>query len=322
MFAKSVWACVTAALFLSSQGIPALGASVEHMKVAVGQRGAWDSGVSEIGQRAGIFKKHGIELEILYTQGSGETTQAVLSGSVDIGVSVGTSGAMAAYSKGAPIRVIGAVITGATDLYWYVPENSPIKDFADMNGKTIAYSTNGSSTQAVVNALIAEKGIKAKPTATGSPASTLTQVMSGQIDIGWGSPPLGLDLMDQKKIRVVATGNDTSLKDQTPRILATTANVLKTRGDALAAYMDAYRETVRYMATDDGALKIYADWLDISPALAQRSRDDFFPKGAIDPDKIVGLDKIMADAVAFKYMPAPLTQQQLADLILIPMKKK
>ena len=319
MFRIRLWACVTVALLLSTH---AQAASVEHVKVAVGQRGAWDSGVSEIGQRAGIFRKHGLELEILYTQGSGETTQAVLSGSVDIGVSVGTSAAMAAYVKGAPIRVIGAVITGATDLYWYVPENSAVKTFADMAGKTIAYSTNGSSTQAVVNALIAEKGIKAKPTATGSPASTLTQVMSGQIDIGWGSPPLGLDLMDQKKIRVVASGNDTSLKDQTPRVLATTANVLKTRGDAIAAYMDAYRETVRFMASDDEALKIYSEWNGISPALAKRSRDEFFPKGAIDPDKIVGLDKIMADAVAFKYMAGPLTQEQLSGLFLVPLRKK
>ena len=33
----------------------------------------------ELGQQAGIFKKHGLVLEILYTQGGGETQQAVIS---------------------------------------------------------------------------------------------------------------------------------------------------------------------------------------------------------------------------------------------------
>jgi NitT/TauT family transport system substrate-binding protein len=296
--------------------------AAEQLKVAVGQRGAWDSGVSEIGQRAGIFNKHGLELDIVYTQGSGETSQAVLSGSVDVGVSVGMAGAISAYAKGAPIRVIGAVITGAADLFWYVRADSPINTLSDGDGKTLAYSTSGSSTQVVVNAFIAEKGIKAKPTATGGPPGTLTMVMSGQIDIGWGLPPVGLDLIDQKKIRVIASGNDTSLKDQTPRVLATTAAVLKNRGDAIRRYMDAYRETVRFMNNDDAALKIFSDWVGISPAIARRSRDDFYPKGAIDPDKIVGLDQIMRDAVAFKYISDPLTQQQLSELIQIPPPSK
>ena len=38
-----------------------------------------------------------------------------------------------------------------------------------------------------------------KPTATGSPANTLTAVMSGQIDIGWSSPPLGVEDLEQGK---------------------------------------------------------------------------------------------------------------------------
>ena len=90
----------------------------DTLKLAVGQRGNWDTSVSELGQRAGIFKKHGLELEIVYTQGAGETQQAVISGSVDIGVAVGIMGVLSSYSKGAPVRIIGAEATGAAD-YWY-----------------------------------------------------------------------------------------------------------------------------------------------------------------------------------------------------------
>src|SRR5437879_9678514 len=45
---------------------PALAQDV--LKVAVPQRGAWDAGLAELGQRGGIFKKHGLTLEVLYTQ--------------------------------------------------------------------------------------------------------------------------------------------------------------------------------------------------------------------------------------------------------------
>src|SRR6476659_2541358 len=91
-----------------------------NVKSAVGQRGNWDTSVSEIGQRAGIFKKHGLVLEMVYTQGAGETQQAVISGSVDLGIAAGVMGVMSAFSKGAHVRIISAEKNGANDLYWYV----------------------------------------------------------------------------------------------------------------------------------------------------------------------------------------------------------
>ena len=309
---------LSAQMMASSVALAQDGAKLDTLKLAVGQRGNWDSSVSEIGQRAGIFKKHGLNLEILYTQGSGETQQTVIGGSVDVGVAIGILGAIGAYSKGAPVRIIGAESNGAPDLFWYVRADSPIKNISDTDGKTIAYSTNGSSTHGVVKAFISEKGTKAKPVSTGSPSSTLTQVMSGQVDIGWSAPPFGLNLLDEKKIRLLATGNDTSFKDQTVRIVATNVNTLTNRKDAIDRYMKAYKETVNFMYTDPKAIEIYSDWLKISPALAKRARDDFFPRSAVEPDKIVGLDKIVEDAVAFKYSAKPLTKQQLDELIQIP----
>ena len=110
---------------------------------------------SHLGAKAGIFEKHNIELELTYTSGSGETLQPVISGSVDLGFAVGTLGAMAAYSKGAPVRIIGAQATGAAD-YWYAKASSPIKTLKDTNDKTIAFSTRGSSTNSIVLAFIKE----------------------------------------------------------------------------------------------------------------------------------------------------------------------
>jgi NitT/TauT family transport system substrate-binding protein len=312
--------CITFVGLVSS---PCSSSAAELVKVAVGQRGNWTSSVSDIGLRAGIFQKHGIDLEIFYTQGSGETQQAVISGAADIGISMGTIGAIGAFSKGAPVRIIAAEIKGGADLYWYVRSDSPIKNISDAAGKTVAYSTSGSSTQGVVNAFNSENSWKLVPVATGNPPATLTQVMSGQVDIGWGAPPFGIDLIDQKKIRVVATGNDTSFKDQTLRVVGSNANTLQQRPEAVRRYMDAYRETQEFMYTDNAALKIFADWLGISPELARRSRDDYFPRDAVFPDRILGIDKIMEDAVRYKFATAPLNAEQVKELIQIqqPMAK-
>ena len=313
---EHVFACLVAALAVS---VATPAAAQETLKLAVGQRGLWDTAVSDLGQRAGIFKKHGLTLELLYTQGAGETQQAVIAGSVDIGASVGVMGVLSAFSKGAPIRVLGAEMTGAGDLFWYVKAGSPIKSLKDVGeGKTIAYSTVGSSTHGVVTAFIKQYDLKARPVATGSPPTTLTQVMSDQIDVGWSAPPTGLDLLDQGRIRILATGNDTLFKDQTVRLLITNVQTLQTRKAAIDRYIKAYRETVDWMHDDPAALKVYADFNGISEAAAKRIRDGFFTKDAISPDRIIGLDVAVKDAVALKFTASELTKAQLAELIQIP----
>src|SRR3979409_883267 len=112
----------------------------DALKLAVGARGVGETFVAELGQNAGIFRKHGLTLEILYTQGGGETQQAVISNSVDIGVGGGTTGVMGAFAKGQPGRASANPTTGGDDLFWYVPASSPIKTLQDAAGKTIAYS--------------------------------------------------------------------------------------------------------------------------------------------------------------------------------------
>src|SRR3974377_642351 len=101
------------------------------IKLTIGQRGNWDTAISQLGTKAGIFKKNGIELEMVYTSGSGETLQPVIGGAVDLGIAGGTLGAIAAYAKGAPVRIIGAQATGAAD-YWYAKATSPVKKLTDL----------------------------------------------------------------------------------------------------------------------------------------------------------------------------------------------
>ena len=288
------------------------------VKMTIGQRGNWDTAVPHLGEKAGIFKKHGITMEMVYTRGSGETVQPVISANVDLGLAVGTLGAIGYYSKGAPIRIVAAQATGAAD-YWYAkdPAIKSLKDPAQSKGRSIAYSTNGSSTDSMVKAFIKEWKLEVKPIATGGPPATLTNVMSGQVDIGWASPPFGLKEMDEGKIHLVARGGDTQIvKGQTIRTIIANADTLKTRLDVIRRFMQAYRETIDYMYSDNPQVMTdYAEFAKITPAMAKRVRDEFFPKSLLQMTEIKGLDQLLIDAVELKYAAKPLTKEQVADLI-------
>jgi NitT/TauT family transport system substrate-binding protein len=305
--------CWLVALAVATIGTTAM--AEDTLKLAIGQRGNWENAPPELGQKAGFFKKHGLVLELLYTQGAGETLQAVISGSVDLGIGVGTAGVLGAYAKGAPVRAIANSMTGADDLFWYVPAASPIKSIKDAGGKTIAYSTTGSSTNLAVLAFIREFGVQAKPVATGSPASTFTQTMSGQVDIGWSSPPFGVEALQQGRIRIVVRLSDVpAFRNQTVRLMIANTATAEQRRDAIDRYLQAYRETLDWMYSDPAALKAYAEWVNIPETLAKDVRDQFFPKENLRLDRLSGLDAAMADAVSLKFLPAPLTKQQQDEL--------
>lgn len=311
------------ALALAALGtVPA--SAEDTLKLVIGQINNWENQAPTLGQDAGIFKKHGLVLENTGTQGAGETIQAVISGSADIGAGVGAAGVMRAFSKGAPVRILAPAFTGTGDLFWYVKSDSKIKSLKDATpDNTIAYSTNGSSSNNIVVAFVSELGAKAKPTATGGPAATLTAVMSGQVDIGWAAPPFGLQEIKEGKIRIVAHGSDVpSLRGQTVRTLIVNANSLKTKHDAIMRFMDAYRESVDWMYSDPKAVEMYSAKIHRPVDLLKDSMAKFQPKAALQTDKFADLDGAIADAVKLKFLEKPLTKEQIAELLQIPPRKK
>jgi NitT/TauT family transport system substrate-binding protein len=201
-----------------------------------------------------------------------------------------------------------------------VRADSPIKRLEDASDRTtMAYSASGSSSHNVVLAFLQELGLKAMPTATGTQPATLTQVMSGQIDIGWGAPPFGLKELADGKIRIIANGNDVpSLRTQTVRVDMVNANVLKDRKDALMRFVRAYRETLDWMFTSPDAVKLYAEQMKVPVELAAMTRDKFQTREAMRNDRLSDLDAVMADAVTLKYLDQPLSKGQLDELIQIP----
>jgi len=305
-----------AAFALALAATQALG---EPLKIASPQRGSWEGAVPELGQQQGIFKKHGLELDILFTAGGGETLQAVISGAVDIGLSAGTLAILGAFQKGAPLRIIGASSTGARELFWYVVADSPLQSMREANDKTIAYSTTGSSTNIAVLRFIDEYKLKAKPVATGDVTATITQVMTRQVDVGWSVAPFNLKPLEEGKIRMIARASDlATIRGQTIRVQIANVNALTQKKDLVERFIKAYRETLDWMYASPEALEKYLKFSGFAEDVVKRTLKDFIPKESLQTEQVLGLDEAMQDAVRFKYLSGPLTPQQVRDLIQIP----
>jgi len=314
----SATALVLAVVLGSAAGL-ATARAEDILRVAVAQRGQWDTAITELGERWGIFKKRGIAVEILYTQGGPEAHQAVISGSMDIACGGGIESAIGAYAKGAPVRIIGNAMIGSPDTYWFVPANSPIKSLNDAAGKTISYSQNGSSSHTALIALLDQYKIAAKPVSTGGHPATLTMTMTGQIDIGRGAAPFGLELVDEGKIRIIARGSEIRARaDQTVRICMANAQAMDRRHDAVTRFMQGYRDTIDWMYADPAAMRLYEVFSNVPNELMARVRDEYFPKSALWPDDIRGLDLVLSDALKNKFLARALTATEIKEMVEIP----
>ena len=295
----------------------------DQLKIAVGGRGIGETFVTEVGYKAGLFKPHNLALDIFYTDGGGETQQAVISNSAQVGIASGFLGAIGVFAKGAPVRIIGGSYTGGSQVFWYVPADSPIRTPQDLAGKTVAYSNNGSSTHAGALALQKHYKLDFRPVPTGNAAATMTATMSGQVDVGWAGAPFGVAELEAGKTRLIMKSSDAPDFDkQTPRVLIANATELKARPDVFVRFMRGYRDALAWVYSTPEGLMAYAAFAKLSPATAKRALQAFLPRTAVDPDRISGIEEVMADAVNFKFITAPLTKDELAELIQVPERRQ
>jgi NitT/TauT family transport system substrate-binding protein len=291
-------------------------ATAETLKVAVAQRGFWNSTFIDVGLKQGYFKEAGLDIEILYTEGGASTLTPVIAGSIDIAMTNGILGVVAAYAKGMPVKIISAEATGAAEAFWYARPESGIKRLADTNGKTVAFSSPGSSTNLILLQLVNQAKIAPKLVATGGAPGTLTQVMSGQIDVGWSVPPFVLQQLADGKLVIIARGSDVAaLAEQTIRVNVANADALKHKRDAFVRFVKALSRAIDWAYTDPKAIDNYAEIAKVPRALAQQTRDDFFPKQALQLAEVKGLDVTLKQALEFKYITSPMSVAEAQGML-------
>jgi NitT/TauT family transport system substrate-binding protein len=240
----------------------------------------------------------------------------VIAGSIDIAMTNGTLGAIAAYAKGMPVKIISAEATGAPDAFWYARPESGIKSLADTAGRTIAFSSPGSSTNLILLQLLQQAKVAPEMVATGGAPGTLTQVMSGQIDVGWSVPPFVLQQLADGKLAIIAKGSDAAaIANQTIRVNVANANVLKEKRDAIARFIKVLARSIDWAYSDDRSIDTYSEMAKVPRALAQRTRDEFYPKASLQLAEVKGLDLTLKQALEFKYITAPMTVQDAQGML-------
>jgi NitT/TauT family transport system substrate-binding protein len=290
--------------------------SQDKVRAAIGQRGLWDTHFIPLGIDAGLFKKNGIDVEVTWTRGGAETLQAIITDSADLAISNGILGVIGAAAKGAPVKIVSAQMTGSPDIFWYVKADSPLKSMKDLNGRTMSYSRPGSSTHLMALALAEHAGVKPKFVSAGGLPDTRTQVMSGQIDVGWSSPPFNLDLVNDGKIRIIARGSDIpGVDQQTVRVNAASVKFLKEKRDVARRFMKAYHETIEWVyANPEKAAASYAVFAKVTPDIALQTVKTF-PKASVQGWPVKGLKQNIQEAVENKQLDKPMAEADAEKLL-------
>jgi NitT/TauT family transport system substrate-binding protein len=223
---------------------------------------------------------------------------------------------MGAVAKGAPLVFVGSSLTGSTDLFLYVPQNSPIKSFKDAEGKTIGVTGTGSSSHLAALALLDFHKVNAKTLVAGGIPTIYTNVMSGQIDIGVSSVPFHLSAVEAGIIRVIARAADVpALREQTVRGMVATRATLDKKRPVLTRYVQAYNEARTAMYDDPRALAWYGESHGLSAEQMRRALSAYLPREATETGVAKGIELSIEQARQFKFVPADFSAQQLAGHI-------
>jgi NitT/TauT family transport system substrate-binding protein len=307
---------VLAVLAAATASTQSFAQTPDKLKVAISQRGFWDSSFLEFAQKEGFLKEANLDVEFFYTEGGGQTLQVINAGSVDVAMSNGLLGTIGAFSKGAPIRVVSAQMTGAHELFWYVKSDSKIRSLKDAtDSNTIAFSAPGSSSNLILLSLLKQAGSKAKPTGTGGLPGTLTSVMTGQIDIGWAVPPFALRELQEKKIVIIARAREaTELANQTIRVNIVNVEALKTKRAAITRLMQVYDRAIKWAYANPKSIDYFAESAKVPRDIAKQSVDEFFPQPALQVGEIRGLEMTLRDALQYKFINAAMTPKDVEPL--------
>ena len=109
-----------------------------------------------VGDKLGIFEKHGLKVKIADFTGGSKLIQAMTAGSIDIGLAAGPL--MALTIKGAPVIAVCENAAPIPFIGIAVPWDSPVRTVDQLKGKKIGFSSTGSLTDWLTQELARSRG--------------------------------------------------------------------------------------------------------------------------------------------------------------------
>lgn len=310
----------------SAPGVSSDG-SEDALRLSLTHQVVFDVAVPDaVAQDQGLYEDAGADVQEdrIYPDGSGDAVQALVSGSADIAIGVAFPAALSAIQQGAPVRIVAAEYQGYGDVTYYVPGDSPIRSLDDTAGASVASSGPGSTTDLLGQEL--RKQIKGSGgdapniEALGSPPDIFTAVRTGQVDVGWTTPPFFFEDFADGSMRQIGTGNDIdALAGTTARVTLARQDIVEDRPEDLTKFFDAYQSAIDFIyGNPDKTLQIWkkASDLDTSTELLEQAMKSY-PEESLDLDSIVGLDVLLQEAYALGYLEEPLSEDDVTAAVSI-----
>ena len=165
----------------------------------------------EVARAGGYFKKHGLDVELVYTRGGSAAMQALVGGAVDY-AATSLDVAITAYANvGADIRRFA--VTGRLPLFALVtaPKTaSQIRTLKDLEGKTVAVSALGNADHALALFLLKNANADvAKVQFATLGVNLLEALRQGQIDAGLVQEP-ALTVLSRSGAHVLVNAMDSA----------------------------------------------------------------------------------------------------------------
>ncbi|HLI21576.1 MAG TPA: hypothetical protein VKV32_10690, partial [Stellaceae bacterium] len=102
----------------------------DQLRVAKGASRAYSFMLLDVGLQAGIFKKHGLDIQESAIDGAARLHQAMVANSIDIALGAGTD--IAFIAKGSPEKGVGVMATDPLNMALVVGAKSAIHDMAGL----------------------------------------------------------------------------------------------------------------------------------------------------------------------------------------------
>jgi NitT/TauT family transport system substrate-binding protein len=233
---------------------------------------------ADVGIEAGIFKKHGIDLDISNFGGDAKLLQALAADGIDIALGGGPT--FSFIPKGTPMLAVGAIADAPGTIMLVVLKDGPVKTEDDLKGRTVSVSTAGSLTYWLGQELSrshgwGNDGIKIAP--LGTTNAQAAALKTHQID-GVITESSTVFRLEEEGIGRILVRFGERIKDfHVHAIYASTALIDK-NPDAVRAFLAAWYETVRYMRDHkDQTVEVAQRVSQVSKAVAERNYDELMP---------------------------------------------
>ncbi|HEX3535892.1 MAG TPA: ABC transporter substrate-binding protein [Stellaceae bacterium] len=263
----------------------------------------------EVARSAGIFKSHGLDVELVYTRGGNAAMQALVGGAVDYAATALDVAIQAYANVGAPIRRFA--VTGRLPLFAVVTAPGTadkITSIKDLEGKTVGVSALGNADHALTLYLLKEAGADAAKVQFATMGVNLLEALrQGQIDAGVVQEP-ALTILKQAHARVLMNGMD--LADASRHLggsfefmgVAVRAAEIEQRKPEMAALAKALADALKALRGMSGEQLVAAlpkemttglDLGELGEILAHH-RDDLYPETVtIDPDAAKRVERVL-----------------------------